>query len=265
MHVTSDDAQIAYQVIGDGPAVVLLHAFPLNHRLWLPAADLLSARYRLILPDLRGHGDSGTGSGPATMEKHAQDLLRVCDAAGVARAVFAGVSIGGYILFEFWRCFRERVAALALCDTRANADTAEGRATRLQAAQDVLKHGPSQFSDSMIPKLLGQTTRANRPDVVSAVRKLMDRATAKGIAAVQEGMADRPDSMATLKTITVPTLLLFGDEDGISPLEAAEAMRRELPDARLEVIPRAGHLAVFEQPQQAGAALRKFLDSLPPW
>ena len=101
--------------------------------------------------------------------------------------------------------------------------------------------------------------------MVGAIRKMMDNATAKGIAAVQQGMAERPDSMATLKTITAPTLVLVGDEDGITPLEAAEAMRRDLPDARLEIIPRAGHLAVFEQPQAAGSALRKFLDSLPPW
>lgn len=265
MRIPSDDVEIFYEVIGDGPAVVLLHAFPTDHRLWLPAADLLSARYRLLLPDLRGHGESGRGAGKATMARHADDLVRVCDAAGVGRAVFAGVSIGGYILFEFWRRYRDRVAALVLCDTRANPDTPEARAARLQSAQDVLQHGPAQFCESMIPKLLGQSTRSNRPDVVDAVRKLMSKATAQGIASVQEGMAERPDSMATLKTITVPTLLVFGEEDGLSPLEVAEAMRRELPQGRLEVLPRAGHLAVFERPQAAGAAIRNFLDALPPW
>src|SRR5690242_21738279 len=130
--VRSGDAEIAYQVMGDGPAVLLLHAFPANHEMWVPAAEILSTRYCLILPDLRGHGDSEVGEGPATMEKHAADLARVCDETGIGRAVFVGVSIGGYILFEFWRRHRQRVRALVLSDTRPQADTEEGRANRLK-------------------------------------------------------------------------------------------------------------------------------------
>src|ERR1700681_2492240 len=100
VRVRSDDAEIVYEVLGKGPPVVLLHPFPANHELWLPAAQALISRYRLILPDLRGHGDSGVGEGPATMEKHAADLSRILDALEVGRAAFVGVSIGGYVLFE---------------------------------------------------------------------------------------------------------------------------------------------------------------------
>src|SRR5882672_5054612 len=124
--IKSDDAEITYQVMGQGPPIVLLHPFPVNHELWLPAAQALVSRYRVILPDLRGHGASGVGEGPATMEKHAADLARVMDRAEVGRAVMAGISIGGYVLFEFWRRFRGRVAGLALCNTKAQADSAEG-------------------------------------------------------------------------------------------------------------------------------------------
>src|SRR6266852_6755641 len=125
--IQSGDAQISYEILGTGPPVVLLHPFPANHELWLPAARALTSRYQLILPDLRGHGDSGAGEGPATMEKHAADLARIVDHAEVGRAPFAGVSIGGYVLFEFWRRHRGRIAALALFNTKAQTDAPEAR------------------------------------------------------------------------------------------------------------------------------------------
>lgn len=265
MHLSSDDAQIFYTVVGDGPPVVLLHPFPANHKAWLPAAELLASRYRLILPDLRGHGQSGAGTGPATMEKHAADLLRLTEACGVGKAVFAGVSIGGYVLFELWRRHRERIAGLILCDTRAGADSDEARVNRLKAADDVEQQGPVPFIDSMIPKLLGDTTRTTRPDLVERVRKMMLETSAAGIAAAQRGMAARPDSLPDLKTINVPTLVMVGAEDTVTPLTEAELLQRQIAGSRLEVIPRAGHYAVFEQHEAAGKAIRGFLDGIKTW
>src|SRR5208282_5395773 len=241
---------------GEGPPVVLVHPFPANHEAWLPAAELLAGRYRLILPDLRGHGQSSPGAGPATtMQKHVADLLRLSDACGVGKAVFAGVSIGGYVLFELWRRHPERVSGFILCDTRAGADTDEGRANRLKAADDVEKQGPVPFIDSMIPKLLGDTTRTTRPDLVERARKMMLEMSAAGIAAVQRGMAARPDSVADLKAINVPTLVMVGAEDTLTPLSEAESMQRNIAGSRLQVIPRAGHYAVFEQHEAAGKAV----------
>jgi len=251
--------------MGEGPPVVLLHPFPANHKVWLPAAELLAGRYRLIVPDLRGHGQSSPGTSPATMQKHAADLLRLSDACGVGKAVFAGVSIGGYVLFDLWRRHRERVSGLILCDTRAGADTDEGRANRLKAADDVEKQGPVPFIDSMIPKLLGDTTRTTRPDLVESARKMMLETSAAGIAVVQRGMAVRPDSVADLKTINVPTLVMVGAEDTLTPLSEAESMQRNIAGSRLQVIPRAGHYAVFEQHEAAGNAIRGFLDGLRTW
>jgi len=265
MRFSSDDAEIFYTVMGDGPPVVLLHPFPANHRIWLPAAELLAGRYRLILPDLRGHGQSTPGDGPATMQKHAADLVRLTEASGVGKAVYAGVSIGGYILFDLWRRHRDRVSGLILCDTRAGADGDEARANRFKAAADVEKQGPVQFVDSMIPKLLGDTTRTTRPDLVDRARKMMLEASAAGIAAMQRGMASRPDSTADLKTINVPTLVIVGAEDTLTPLSEAESMQRQIPGSRLQVIPRAGHYAVFEQHEAAGKAIRGFLDGLKTW
>ncbi len=260
--ITSGDAEIAYEVIGNGPPVVLLHPFPAHHELWNPAAQALVSGYRLILPDLRGHGKSDVGEGPATMEKHAADVARILDHADVGRAVLAGVSIGGYVLFEFWRRYRGRVAALMLIDTRAQADSAEGRAARLQAATDVLERGTEPFVESMIPRLLGETTRRNRPDLVEAAKSMMLKMSPEDVSLVQKGMAERPDSVPTLKTINVPTLVVAGDEDTLSPVADAELMRQNIPGSQMKVIPRGGHYAVWEQHEGVGRVVRQFLDSL---
>jgi 3-oxoadipate enol-lactonase len=259
-HVKSGDAEIVYRVLGDGPPVVLLHPFPANHEFWLPVAQTLATRYRVLLPDLRGHGDSGVGEGPATMEKHAADIARVMDDAGVGRAPLIGISIGGYVLFEFWRRHRGRVAALGLCNTKAPADTSEARAARLQAANDVLDRSTEPFFEIMIPPLLGKTTRETRPDLVEGALRMMRKMSPEDVARVQRGMAERPDSVDTLKTINVPTLLVTGDEDILTGINEAELMRQHIAGSQLRVIPKAGHYSPWEQPEEAGRLLRQFLD-----
>jgi 3-oxoadipate enol-lactonase len=262
MQLTSDEATIYYEIHGNGPDVVLLHPFPANHKFWLPLVDALASRFRLILPDLRGHGRSSPGEGVATMQKHARDVLRVCDANDVHGAVFIGCSIGGYINFEIWRQARERVKAFAFIDTKAPADSPEAQANRRRAADDVLTRGPEPFIDNLLPKLVGRSTRANRPDIIAGVRAMMTEAPAAGIAAVQRGMAERPDSTPLLATITVPTLVMFGDEDDV-PLAEGEAIRGGIRGAEMRVIEKAGHYSPFEKPEEAGRILRDWLERLP--
>ena len=258
----SSDAEIAYWTLGAGTPVVLLHPFPAHHEFWLPVAETLSTRYRVILPDLRGHGESSVGEGPATMEKHAADIARVMDDANLGRTPLVGVSIGGYVLFEFWRKHRGRVAALALCNTKAPADGPEARAGRLQAANDVLERGTEPFFESMIPKLMGRTTRETRPDLVEGALRMMRKMSKENVAQVQRGMAARPDSIETLKTINIPTLLVTGDEDLMTGVNEAELMRSHIANSQLRVIPKAGHYSPWEQPQDAAKLLRQFLDGL---
>ena len=260
IHIPGGDAEIAYQILGTGPPVALLHSFPAHHELWLPAAQALASRYQLILPDLRGHGDSTVGEGPATMEKHANDIVRILDHAGVGRVPLAGVSIGGYVLFEFWRKYRGRVAALVLCNTKAQADSPEAKASRLQAAADVLEHGTEPFFESMVSKLLGKTTRDSRPDLVDGALRMMRKMSAGDVAQVQRGMAERPDSLPDLKTINVPILLITGDEDILTGPPEAELMRQNIPGSELKIIPHAGHYSPWEQPELVGQLLRQFLD-----
>jgi len=260
--VRSSDAQIFYWSFGDGPPVILLHPFPVHHEFWLPVVDALSTRYRLILPDLRGHGESEVGDGPATMEKHAADIIRVMDDADIGRAPLIGVSIGGYAIFEFWRRHRGRVAALGLCNTKAPADGPEARAGRLQAANDVLERGTEPFFESMVPKLMAKTTREMRPDLVDGALRMMRKMSPEDVALVQRGMASRPDSIETLKTINVPTLLVTGDEDVMTGVNEAELMRQHIPNSELRVIPKAAHYSPWEQPGDAAKIFRQFLDGL---
>jgi pimeloyl-ACP methyl ester carboxylesterase len=260
--VKNVDAEIVYWILGAGPPVVLLHPFPAHHEFWIPVAEVLASRYRLILPDLRGHGESGAGEGPATMAKHASDVARVMDDARVGRAPLIGVSIGGYLLFEFWRKYRGRVAALGLCNTKAPADNPEARAARLQAANDVLEHGVEPFLQSMVPRLFGRTTRETRPDLIEAALRMMRQMSPEDIAQVQRGMAERPDSIETLKTINVPTLLVTGDEDIMTGTNEAELMRQHIAGSQLRVIPKAGHYSPWERPAEAAKIIRQFLDSL---
>ncbi len=260
--ITSGDAEICYWILGDGTPVILLHPFPANHEFWLPVAETLAPRYRVILPDLRGHGESGVGEGPATMEKHAVDIARVMDDAGVGRAPLIGVSIGGYALFEFWRKYRGRVAALGLCNTKALSDNAEARAGRMQAAADVLQRGNEPFFETMVARLLGKTTRTTRPDLVDAALAMMRKMSPEDIAQVQRGMAERPDSVEMFKTINVPTLIITGDEDILTGVNEAELMHRHIAGSQLRVIPKAGHYSPWEQPIEAARLLRQFLDSV---
>jgi 3-oxoadipate enol-lactonase len=260
--ITSGDADIFYEVLGTGPPAVLLHPFPANHELWKPAAQALVSHYRIILPDLRGHGDSGVGEGPATMDKHAADIARVLDNEQIGRAPFVGVSIGGYVLFEFWRRYRARVDALVLCNTKAQADTPEARSGRLQAAADVIERGTEPFFENMLPKLIGKTTYRTRPDLVEGALRMMRKMSPQDVAVVLQGMAERPDSVETLKTINVPTLVVTGDEDLFTGVDEAELMRRNIQGNEMKVIAKAGHYSPWEQPEEVGKLVRQFLDTM---
>ena len=260
--VKSRDAEIFYEVLGSGPPVVLLHPFPANHEFWLPAAQALVSRYQLLLPDLRGHGESGVGEGPATMDKHAADLVAVLDQEHIRRAVLVGVSIGGYVLFEFWRKSADRVAALVLSNTKAQADTAEGRAMRLEAAGRVMEQGTEPFLESMLPKLLGETTRRTRPDLVQGALVMMQKMSPDDVAMVQRGMAERRDSVEILGTMKVSTLLLTGDEDGLTGVGDARLIERHIPGSQMKVVAKAGHYSPWERPEEVGKILRQFVDSV---
>ena len=262
MQIRSGDIQLYYQTMGAGFPIVLLHPFPVHHEFWSPIAANLSNRYRLILPDLRAHGRSEIGGGAATMAKHAEDLLHLLHAEQLVKAVFVGVSIGGYVLFEFWRRHRERVAAVVFSNTRAEPDTEQGRANRMKSIEDARTRGTAPFFDAQLPNFIGETTRRNRPDIAANARKMMELLSVDGLAAVQQGMAERPDSVPTLRGIDVETLIVAGEEDTLTPLANAKLMQEHIRGARLSVIPKAGHYAALEYAAEFARVLHQFLDGL---
>jgi pimeloyl-ACP methyl ester carboxylesterase len=260
MILRSDDADLYYEVRGDGPDVVMLHPYPSDHGFWLPMVVHLEARFRMVLPDLRGLGRSGLGEGATTMAKLAADLVRLCDELKIGRAAFAGCSVGGYLLFEFWRQCRERVKSLVLMDTRAGLDSDEGRAGRLKNAEDIMQNGPEWAIEQMMPKLLSPVTMSSRLDVVESAKATMRQASAAGMAAMQRGMAKRPNSTLTLAEIDVPVLVLGGEDDAPAPVNELERMARGIRGAELKIVRRAGHYAAFEQPEEVGRLVRDFLE-----
>ena len=256
----SGDAQLVYEITGAGPDVVLLHPFPLHHHFWDGVLDQLASRYRVFLPDLRAHGDSEAGDGPVSMQKLADDVDLLCREFEIRQAIFVGVSIGGYALFEFWRRHRARVRALVLANTRAGGENTDGRAARLATAEKVLREGTAGFVEDLLPKLFSKSTLSNRPDIVDAARVMARKMSPADIAAVQSGMADRADSIPILATINVPTLVITGEDDSI-PLAEFELMHQGIAGSEMRVVSKAGHYAALERPAEFGRLLRTFCDA----
>jgi 3-oxoadipate enol-lactonase len=258
--IRRDGLDLYYTVLGSGPDVVLLHPFPSCHELWLPVAERLATKYRVILPDLRAHGRSGVPDRPALMADYADDLDALCRELKVGKAVWTGISIGGYILFEMWRRHPQRIRAMAILCSKAPADTPEGKAVRLKSADDVLQRGVSFFIDAQLPKLLGETTQRSRRDTVDAARKTMRFATPQAITMVQRGMAERPDSVPMLASISVPTQLVGGEEDTLAPRNEIERMHAGIRGSAMVIVPKAGHYVCFEKPEGTLRILRTFVD-----
>jgi pimeloyl-ACP methyl ester carboxylesterase len=240
--------------------VVFLHAFPLNAAMWARQVEALAPR-KVLAPHFPGFG--GRPAGEATLDAFARAALRDMDGARIERAVVVGLSMGGYTAFRLHELAPERVAGLVLADTRAGADDEAARAKRVDHASRARREGVGWLADAMVPGLLGETTRRERPDVVAQVRGLIARADAEGVARAQEAMRERPDSIPRLGEIRVPVLVVVGEEDTLTPPAESRTIAEGVPDGRLMVLANAGHLSNLEAPEAFEAALRSFLASCP--
>jgi 3-oxoadipate enol-lactonase len=262
----SDGARLFYSLQGEGPAVVLLHPTPCDHRFWKGVTGILTSRYRVAVPDLRGHGKSESGEGPITVERLGADLLRLLDELQIQRALFAGCSIGGYTLYEIWRRAAARVQAIAVCCARPQADTEAGRLAREEWIGKVRERGTSEFVEAQLEKLIGPTAHRRHPERIGEAREMMQMVTPAAVVAVQQGLAVRPDSVETARQIRVPTFVLAGGEDPVStPADMkllAETIRNSGYGAEYTELRDAGHLAPWEQPEVVGRLLRRFFDSV---
>lgn len=240
-----------------GIPIILLHGYPLDHRMWrFQAKPLADAGYRVLVPDLRGFGRAPAGRGAATMEAHVADVLRMADRAGLRKFVLGGFSLGGYVALDLARRAPERLAGLMLVDTRAEADSEETRVGRASSAERIRREGMAHVAEGMLPKLL--TPRAD-PTLAQEVRGMMLAAPPEGAVAALHAMAQRPDQRAALPAFRVPTLVMVGAEDPVTPPEAARAMSEAIPGATLRVIEGAAHLAPMERPQATLDAMLAWL------
>ena len=252
---------IAYDDVGTGLPVVFIHGFPHNRTLWAPQLGGLLTRARCIAPDLRGFGESEI-RGPYTMDAYADDVIAVLDALQIDRAVIAGLSMGGYVAFAIWRRHRERVRALILADTRPGPDSDEAREKRRDLIALVRARGSGAVADAQIAGMVGKTTREKHPDVADAVHRMLTMAPVEGVVGALEAMMNRPDSTPTLATIDVPTLIIVGAEDVLTPPKEARAMHERIAGSRLEILAGAGHVSNVERPAAFNHVASEFLGVL---
>lgn len=255
---TINGFQMHYADVGphDTEPIVFIHGFPLDRSQWDQQLIFFPGRARCIAPDLRGHGPSAF-DGPRTIDMLADDVLALLDALRVPRATVCGLSMGGYITFALWRKAPGRFRRMVLVDTKATADSPEAREGRRALAAAVLERGASHAADVQLPKLVA-ASHVNSP-VGRKVRAIIERTTPRSISETLQALADRSDSTATLATIHVPTLVVVGALDALTPPADAMFMRDRIPDARLAVVQGAGHLSPMEAPADFNLALDEFI------
>lgn len=239
-------SQLDYAVRGSaGPALLLVHGFPLDRRIWQDVTSRIPDSIRLILPDLRGHGKSALPPGPCTIDDYARDLIELMDRLEIPKFHVAGHSMGGYIVFALHRIAPERIAGAALVSSRALADSEDGRKTREATAKRAEKEGPGFLAGMMPEKAVGLNPP---PRVLETLRNVIRSAQAKGVAAASRAMAARPDATPQLPKIAVPTIVFAGRGDKIVPPEESEAMAKAIPGAKLVWCENSGHVPMLEEP-----------------
>lgn len=255
------DVTLAADVRGDGPTLLFVHGFPLDRTLWAHQVATM-AGWRRIAPDLRGLGASQAPEGGYSMAAYADDLAHLLDRLGIRHAVVVGLSMGGYVAFEMLRRHRDRVAGLILMDTRAEADGAEARAARDQMIALAQAEGVRAVAERLLPRLVGRSTQQTQPHLVEQVREMMARSPLPGVVGALGAMRDRADATPLLADITVPTLVVVGQEDEMTPPATARALTDAIPSAAMTVIPGAGHLAPLEAPTAVTRVCAEFLEAM---
>lgn len=266
-----------YQDVGEGPVLLLVHGFPLDHSMWARQVEAFKNDYRLIVPDLRGHGQTQATHGPYRIDQMADDLRALLQALGVKKVVLAGLSMGGYVALSFCHIYPRLVHALVLANTRAASDTPQVRINRQIMIERVRDGKQAAIVEEMLPSLLATTTLQDKPQVVEHVRRMMNDTPPEGFIGALQGMAQRRDATPLLSSIVAPTLIAVGEHDALTPPAQAKDIQLAIiaprrgrisrrtvpPPVTMTLIPRAGHLAPLENPGAFNQALREFLEGLP--
>jgi len=259
MKIEVNGVTMAYESAGQGPPVILIHGFPLNRGMWRPQIEALRDRFTVIAPDLRGFGEARGPMNDLTMDTYAGDVVALLDRLEMDRVALAGISMGGYAAFRVVASAAGRIRSLIIADSRAGPDSEEARQGRLAAINRIQNEGPDGFLEEFTARLVGPTTKKERPAVLDAVRQIAGKPPAPSLIAALAALAARPDSRPLLATITAPTLVIVGEEDTVTPPEAASEIVAGVRTGRLVTIPQAGHLSNLEAPEVFNRALREFL------
>jgi 3-oxoadipate enol-lactonase len=257
---TLNDTTLHYTEQGPAHAtpLVLLHGFPLDSRMWASQLPDLASHARVIAPDFRGFGQS-TPTGPFTLDQLADDVHALADHLRLKNFVLAGLSMGGYIALAYVKRYPDTLRGLILVDTQAGADSHESRQNRDRMIAAAREHGTRPVADAMLGKLIPEATAKSRPQLVRDLRQMMDTTSPQTVAHALAAMRDRADHTATLSTIDVPTLIVVGDQDAITPPDVARKMQEKIPASQLKIITGSGHMSPMEQPAQVNAAISDFL------
>lgn len=258
MIVNTRAGTVGLDEAGAGTPVLLLHGFPHDRTLWAAQLATPPAGFRLIASDLPGFGESAASEVPS-LDAWADWTVSLLDHLSIERSVVGGLSMGGYLAFAIWRRHPGRVRGLVLADTRAGADSPEAQEKRVAMQALALSRGPGAVAEQMMPGMIGKTTRASNPRAVQFLDEMLRRASVGAIHDALDALRTRPDSTPTLGTITVPTLILCGDEDVLTPVKESEAMHAAVVDSQLAIIPGAGHASCVEHPAAFNALLGGFL------
>ena len=262
-NIDVSDATLSILDVGQGSPILFVHGFPLDHTMWREQVAELSRDFRCVAPDLRGFGQSTVSEGKVTMERFADDLVELLDALAITEpVVLCGLSMGGYIAWQFARRHAARLRGLILCDTRAVPDSAEAAANRLKLAEDVIRTGSELVANAMLPKLLADRNASRIAELKDDLRRVILATDPRGIAAASRGMAERADARPWLSEIDCPTLVIVGEQDVISTPTEMSDIAAKLSQATFRVIAAAGHLAPLENPLPVNEAIRAFLAGL---
>ncbi len=261
MEAVINGIKMSYQMAGGGFPLVFVHGFPLSGAMWQPQLEGLADKAQIIVPDLRGFGETQTTSGTYSMDMLANDIAAFLDAQNINAPILCGLSMGGYVSMAFCKRYARWLSGLVLISTRSGGDSEEGKANRDKMIATTKDKGVKAVAEEMLPRLLAAKSLDEKPELVKTVKGIIEKASVEGVVNALAGMKERSDAAGWLPRLDIPTIVIHGAEDTSIPVAEAEALTGLIPGATLKIIADAGHLPNMEQPEKFNEVISEFVNS----